>query len=104
MTTTIKGVITALVTPFKNGEVDKASFLKLLRHQLDQGVQGLVINGTTAESPTLKPAEVRSLFDWAKGEVAGQVPLIVGTGGNSTAATCELSAQVGQWGPAAVLV
>lgn len=106
MTTAINlgGVITALVTPFKNSQIDKKSFAKLLRHQLDQGVQGFVINGTTGESPTLKFEEVRLLFDLAKSEVAGQVPLIVGTGSNSTAVTCEFSQAVSKWQPAAVLV
>ena len=76
----LTGVITALITPFKNGAIDKNSFTRLLRRQLDEGVQGFVINGTTGESPTLKIAETHELFNLAKSEVAGQVPLIVGTG------------------------
>lgn len=98
------GVFTALATPFENGEVDETSFVKLVRQQLDQGVQGFVINGTTAESPTLRLAEVHTLFELAKSEVAGQVPILVGTGSNSTAATCELSRAVSQWQPDGLLV
>ena len=98
------GVITALVTPFKDGAIDKASFTKLLRHQLGQGVGGFVINGTTGESPTLKDHEVRTLFQIAKSEVAGQVPLIVGAGLNSTARTCETALEICKWQPDALLV
>lgn len=99
-----KGVITALVTPFKKGELDLKSFSKLIRHQLEQGVQGFVINGTTAESPSLSLTEVRTLFQMAKTEVAGQVPLILGASSNSTARTCEMIQEVCAWGPDALLV
>jgi len=102
--TKISGVITALVTPLKNGGLDLKSFVKLLRSQLDDGVEGFVINGTTGESPTLKPEEVRQLFACAKSEVAGQVPLIVGTGSNSTLKTREWSSEVALWKPDALLV
>lgn len=100
----IKGVITALITPFKKGAVDVPSFKKLIKYQLDQGIHGFVVNGTTAESPTLTKDEVKQLFDIAKSEVAGQVPLIVGTGSNSTAATAEFTREVGSWDADAVLV
>ncbi len=100
----LRGVITALVTPFKNGELDKKSFVRLLHQQLDQGVDGFVINGTTGESPSLLLDEVRQLVQIAKTETAGKVPLIVGTGGNSTARTCEMSVEVCKWQPDALLV
>ncbi|MGE0526717.1 MAG: 4-hydroxy-tetrahydrodipicolinate synthase [Bdellovibrionales bacterium] len=99
-----KGVITALVTPFQDGELDLRSFRRLLRFQLDQGVQGFVVNGTTGESPTLRPEEVETLCEAAKAEVAGQVPLIVGTGSNSTAKTIEFTRRAVSWGADAVLV
>lgn len=100
----IQGVLTALVTPFVQGEVDYKSFRKLIRYQLDQGVQGFVINGTTAESPCLTFTEVEELFTLAKVEVAGQVPLIIGTGLNSTVRTIELSRACAGWGADAQLV
>jgi 4-hydroxy-tetrahydrodipicolinate synthase len=100
----IKGVVTALVTPFLNGEVDYASLRKLVRAQLDQGIDGFVVNGTTGESPCLNFAEVEKIFEVVKHEVGGQVPLIIGTGSNSTRKTIEFTRAANQWGPDAVLV
>lgn len=99
-----KGVITALVTPFFNGQVDRLSFEKLLKDQLDHGIQGFVINGTTGESPTLSAKEVEELFTIARGFTARQVPLIVGTGTNNTATTIENTQRAERWGADAVLV
>jgi 4-hydroxy-tetrahydrodipicolinate synthase len=96
------GVITALVTPFKNGAIDKTSFVRLIRRQVAEGAQGFVINGTTGESPTLKLNEVRELFELAKNEA--EIPLIVGAGTNSTATTADLCREVSQWKPEALLV
>jgi 4-hydroxy-tetrahydrodipicolinate synthase len=84
----ISGIITALATPFLQGKPDSVSFKKLLHFQIDQGVDGFVINGTTAESPCLFPTEVESLFHWTK-EEAGERPLILGVGGNCTQKTLE---------------
>ncbi len=101
----IEGVITALATPFnKSGDVCKKSFKRLLKSQLDAGVDGLVVNGTTGESPTLDIDEVKMLFAMAKAEAGGTIPIIVGTGLNSTAKTAELSQKVSGWKPDALLV
>lgn len=97
-------MITALATPFANNEVDKKSFIKLIQNQLQQGMDGVVINGTTGESPTLTQKEVRELFDIARSESGGKLTLTVGTGSNSTAKTCEYTKEVAAWKPDAVLV
>ena len=91
-----EGCATALVTPFRNGDVDKISFLRLLRHQIESGVDALVVAGTTGESPTLTDAEKRWLFTAAVRETAAagrKIPpkVIAGTGSNNTRRACELS-------------
>lgn len=100
----LHGVITALITPFQNGEVDYISFESLLRDQMNQEVDGLVITGTTGESPTLSVVEVEKLFLTARKVVGQKIPLIVGTGSNSTAKTIEMTVQAGRWGADAALV
>ena len=100
----MRGIITALVTPFQNGQVDKASLIKLVQLQLNAGVSGLVVNGTTAESPTLYSEEVESIFRIVKSEVGNQIPILVGTGSNSTSKTVELSRQAQGWGCSGLLL
>ncbi len=99
-----EGVITALITPFSQGAVDYTSLESLVQNQLDQGVDGFVINGTTAESPTLSETEIEKIFGIAKSIVGGKVPLILGTGSNSTAKTVESTIKAGRLGADAVLV
>lgn len=62
----LKGTFTALVTPFKNGKIDYSSLEKLINHQLKNGIDGFVVNGTTGESPSLSPSEVEDLFNFLK--------------------------------------
>lgn len=97
------GVYTALITPFLNGQVDKESLRRLVSRQIEEGVDGFVINGTTAESPTLEREEIKQIFDWVK-LWAPQHPLIFGTGLNSTAATVELTKLAQGLGADAALV
>lgn len=104
MSLNLHGVITALVTPFHRGEVDYRSFKRLLSSQLNDGVNGLVINGTTGESPTLQFEEVQKLFEITKIEVAGQIPVLLGTGLNCTRRTIEMTHVAAKWGADAALV
>jgi len=100
----LEGVFTALVTPFKSGQVDEASLKNLVRFQLEHGIQGFVVMGTTAESPTLNKEEKKRVFEIVKGEVAGKVPLVLGTGTNSTAETVANTRDAEAWGADAALV
>lgn len=96
--------ISALPVPFSDGEIDAASFARLIRHQLDNGVTGLVINGTTGESPTVSDREGQRLFEIARAESGGRAKLIVGTGTNATSTTIEKTTQAEKWGADAALV
>ena len=87
MKSDFSGVFTALITPFKNGEIDFPSLSKLLKLQMDGKVNGLVVNGTTAESPTLTTDEIKKLYQFTRQETGGTIPIVLGTGSNSTAAT-----------------
>jgi 4-hydroxy-tetrahydrodipicolinate synthase len=89
-----EGCATALVTPFQNGSLDKTAFLRLLRRQIEGGIDALVVAGTTGESPTLTDAEKRWLFTAAVREASAtsrKIPVIAGTGSNNTRRACELS-------------
>ena len=85
------GVFTALVTPFKDGEVDFDSLGKLVDDQLNNGIQGLVVCGTTGESATLTEEEQFKVLDFVCKKVDKKVPLIFGSGSNNTAKTISLS-------------
>jgi len=100
----LTGTITALVTPFKNGKLDMSSFEKIIKYQLERGVQGFVINGTTAESPTLLDSEQDALFNQARKIVGKSFPLIMGVGTNSTAQTCLNAKRAEALGADALLV
>lgn len=99
-----KGVITALITPFQNGQIDFASLERLVEFQLREGIQGFVINGTTAESPNLTAGEREKIFRFVKERVGHDFPLIMGTGSNSTAKTIEESKEAEKIGADAILV
>ena len=98
-----KGVLTALATPFKDHQVDVPSLQKLVKNQINGGIYGLVVLGTTAESPTLTHKEKKQIFDIVQSEVSGQVPLLVGIGSNSTSDTIEKAQEAISWGADALL-
>lgn len=100
----LEGVFTALATPFKDGEICWRSLGRLVRHQLDGQIDGLVIGGTTAESPTLSAIEKKKLFDFVRSEVAGAVPLVMGTGSNNTRESVAATQAAKSSGAAAALV
>jgi 4-hydroxy-tetrahydrodipicolinate synthase len=86
-----KGVITALVTPFRDGAVDEAAFKALVEHQVSQGVHGVVPVGTTGETATLSHAEHKRVVELCVETVAGRVPVIAGCGSNATAEAIDLA-------------
>jgi 4-hydroxy-tetrahydrodipicolinate synthase len=87
-TSRFKGVYTALVTPFKNGEVDYEAFRSLCQRQIQSGVAGLVPCGTTGETPALTDKEWQTLISISVEESNGR-PVIAGCGSNSTAVTVD---------------
>jgi len=99
-----QGSITALITPFKDGFVDEAAFRKLVEWQIDQGTHGLVPCGTTGESPTLDHDEHRRVIELCIEAAAGRVPVIAGTGSNSTAEAVELTRHAKEAGADGALV
>lgn len=84
MTTQISGLWLPLVTPFKDGAVDFASYERLIDHYIGLGVDGLFPLGTTGESPALDETEIDELVDRTVARTAGRVPVFVGVGGNAT--------------------
>ena len=82
--TIFRGAATALVTPFSSGEVDYVALAKLIEFQISQGVNALVICGTTGESSTLSDDEHGSVLEFALNKAGGRVPMIAGTGSNDT--------------------
>ena len=100
----LKGVFTALVTPFKNEKVDFESLEKLVDAQMQGRVDGFVINGTTAESPTLKKSEREEIYQLIRKKVGSTKTLIFGTGSNDTETTIKDSLQAEELGADALLV
>ena len=86
----MKGLGTALITPFTtDGKIDYDSLGQLIEHQVSGGTDYLVILGTTSEVPTLTPKEQDEIIAYVVKQVAGRMPLVLGIGGNSTAAVVE---------------
>ena len=100
----LTGTITALVTPFHDGQVDYAGLKKLVAFQLRGGIDGLVPVGTTGESPTLSYDEHMEVIRCVIAETRGRVPVIAGTGSNSTHEAIELTRLSHEAGADAMLV
>jgi 4-hydroxy-tetrahydrodipicolinate synthase len=99
-----KGSFVALITPFKNGAVDREAFQRLVDWQIKQGTHGLVPCGTTGESPTLSHDEHKLVVELCIEATAKRVPVIAGTGSNNTAHCIELARHAKKAGTTAQLV
>lgn len=99
-----KGSIVALITPFRNGGVDEAAFKSFVDWQIVEGTHGLVPCGTTGESPTLSHDEHRRVVEMCVEVAKGRVPVIAGTGSNSTAEAISLTQHAKKAGADGVLV
>jgi 4-hydroxy-tetrahydrodipicolinate synthase len=98
------GAFTALVTPFKDGEIDEEALRRLIEFQVDNGIDGLVPCGTTGESATLSHEEHNRIIDIAIETAKGRVPVIAGTGSNSTVETLTLTKHAKEAGADAALL
>jgi 4-hydroxy-tetrahydrodipicolinate synthase len=99
-----KGSIVALVTPFKDGKVDEASFNKLIEWQIKEGTSGIAPCGTTGEAPTLSEKEQARTIELCVQTVAKRVPVIAGTGSNSTYEAVNMTKHAAKVGADGVLV
>lgn len=97
------GAITALVTPFIDGELDEKGLVDLIEFQIENGIHGIVPCGTTGESATLGFDEHKRVIDLTVKTVNGRVPVIAGTGANSTLEAIELTESAKDSGADAVL-
>jgi len=86
-----KGSIVALITPFKDDRLDESNYIKLINYHLENGTHGLVPAGTTGESPTLSHEEHKKIINISVKECKNKIPVIAGTGSNSTSEAVELS-------------
>ena len=100
----IKGSLPALVTPFRNGDLDIESLGRLVEWQIESGSNGLVPVGTTGESPTLSHEEHDLVVETVVNAAAGRVPVVAGAGSNSTAEAVRLARAAERAGADAVLV
>jgi len=99
-----KGVFTALVTPFKNGEVDYDALEKNVEFQIKNGITGLLALGTTGETPTLTEEEKEKIVKTVVKVANRKVPVMVGAGTNSTLKTVEASRMAKKWGADILLI
>ena len=99
-----KGSIVALITPFNNDKLNEENYVKLIHHHLENGTNGVVPAGTTGESPTLSHSEHNKVIELAIRECKGKIPVIAGTGSNSTSEAIELSKHAEKSGADGLLI
>jgi len=99
-----KGSNVALITPFKNNKLDEDSYIKLINFHLENGTNGLVPAGTTGESPTLSHDEHQKVIQLCVSETKNKVPVIAGTGSNSTEEAISLSKHAEKAGADGILI
>ena len=100
----LKGSIVALITPFKDDNLDENTYRTLINYHLKNGTNGVVPGGTTGESPTLSHSEHKKIIEIAVTECKGKIPVIAGTGSNSTDEAVDLSKFAEKAGSDALLV
>ena len=99
-----KGSNVALITPFKNNGLDVEAYIKLIHFHMDNGTSGLVPAGTTGESPTLNHDEHQRVIDLCINESSGKIPVIAGTGSNSTEEAISLTSHAEKAGANGALI
>jgi 4-hydroxy-tetrahydrodipicolinate synthase len=99
-----EGVLTALVTPFRDGDVDETALRALVERQIQAGVDGLVPCGSTGESATMSHAEHRRVVEVVVDAASGRVPVVAGTGSNNTREAVELTAHAKEAGAQGALL
>ena len=99
-----KGSNVALITPFKNNELDEETYINLINFHLENGTNGLVPAGTTGESPTLSHSEHEKVIELCINESNGKIPVIAGTGSNSTEEAISLTKHAEKAGADGALV
>ena len=99
-----KGSNVALITPFKDDKLDTENYIKLINFHIENGTNGLVPAGTTGESPTLSHDEHQKVIELCIKEAKGKIPVIAGTGSNSTAEAVELTKHAEKAGADGALV
>ena len=100
----LKGSIVALITPFKDDSLDEDNYIKLIDYHLKNGTNGIVPGGTTGESPTLSHNEHKKIIEIAVKECNSKIPVLAGTGSNSTEEAIELSRFAEKAGSDALLI
>lgn len=100
----LEGTYTAMVTPFKNGQLNESKLREMVNYQIDNGISGLVPVGTTGESPTLSHEEHRRVVDIVIDEANGRVPIIAGAGSNNTTEAISLTQHAQKSGATAALL